>query len=308
MIEFIQTVIRAAWQLLVPIPMPWQSVIVVLLFILIFPWLVLRTIPWGITKISQLVLRVKFSHFLLECTVFLASVLLIPEYLITKILRNYGVQIPLVIYIYGDIVSRIVGIVNQGGLLLDNSLKKCIQFMGYALNQRWHIPRKWFVMAAIIIPFTWFVRPYIGENSVTALIDRGVMWWYSLEGWVLNGKWTTSALTKPSPKKFVEDYFLAINQGHYSLAWNSLSPEYKSNKAQSYSEFLKWWKTDVERVKIHGVSLKSQNSKSATVDISLQFLMRKTKKLSKTELIRYWLVWDTQNSRWLINAGDYLDK
>lgn len=308
MIEFIQTVIRAAWQLLVPIPMPWQSVIVVLLFILVFYWLVLRTIPWIITKILQLILRVKFSQFLLKCTVFLAYILLLAEYLVTKILRHYGLQIPLFIYIYGDLISGIGSLVNQGGLLLDNCLQKCIKLMEYALNKRWLFRRKWFFIAAIIIPFTWFVRPYMGENSVTALIDRGVMWWYSLEGWVLNGKWTTSALTKPSPKQFVEDYFLAINQGHYSLAWNSLSPEYKSNKAQRYSKFLKWWKTEVERVKIHGVSLKSQNSKSATVDISLQFLMRKTKKLSKTELVRYWLVWDTQNSKWLINAGDYLDK
>jgi hypothetical protein len=308
MIEFLQTVIRAAWQLLGPIPMPWQSVIVVLLFILVFPWLLLRAIPWLITKISQLLLRVNFSQLLLNGAVILASILLFPEYLITRNLRQRGLKPPPIIYFLGDIVCGFVKIINQCKKLLDNCLQRGSKLQEYAFNKKWLFRRKWFIIVAMIIPFTWFVRPYMGKNSVTALIDRGVMWWYSLEGWVLNGKWTTSALTRPSPKQFIEDYFLAINRSQYSIAWNSLSPEYKSNKENSYSDFLKWWGTDVERVKIHGVSLKYEDTKSATVDIHLQFLMGKTKKLSKTEFIRYSLVWDSKNSRWLINAGDYLDK
>lgn len=43
-------------------------------------------------------------------------------------------------------------------------------------------------------------------------------------------------------------------------------------------------------------------------EIIVRHFMRVPKKLSKTELISYQLIWDVQEKRWLINDSDYLSK
>lgn len=308
MVELLQTLIRPAWQLLMLIPMPWRSAIVILLLTSIFSWLFLRAFPWLVTTISQLLLLVKLPQFIINAAQLLASILLFPEYLIVRYIRQRGFQPPLLIYIFDDIISGILSIIYQVNQLLEEILKKGITILAFALRIRWLVYRKLSLLAAVFLVFTWYVRPQIDENEFTTLIDRGVMSWYSLENWVINGELKSSANKKNSPKQFIQDYFSAINKQQYTVAWNSLSKEYKIKKSGSYRKFLDWWENKVERVDLHGVSLKSQSTKSATINVSMQYLMRNKQKLSKTEIIRYRLVWNAQNNRWLINDSNYLDK
>lgn len=62
----------------------------------------------------------------------------------------------------------------------------------------------------------------------------------------------------------------------------------------------------VERVEIIQLSQFSQELKYATVDVRLQYFMKRTQKLSKPESVRYFLIWDIQTGTWLINGSKYL--
>lgn len=279
--------IRPIWELLLIIPMPWRATIVLLLLIPTLSWLIWRGVPWVLAKLSQVILI---------CTNFLAKLLLFIEYLLTQYIKKHNRQLPSGIYIFDDVLSGIVSLINEGTQRLENVLDN-------ALKKRW-LPRKgWYITAIIILPLIWFIRPVLGETTVGKLINGGVSWWNSLEGWALTGKWSISALSSP-PEQFVRDYYSALNSSQYSAAWSSLSPKFKSNKdlmPNGYSSYTDWWET-VEQVDINQVTLVSKNTNSAIVDIHLQFLMRKNKKLSSSESIRHVLMWDSPNSRWLIDA------
>ncbi len=307
--ELLQTLIRPLWQLFMPISMPWRSVIILLMLIPILSWLFLRAFPWLFTQVSRLLLLIKLPQLILNSAQFFASILLLPEYLITRFLRQRGFQVPFIIYIFDDIITAIVNTINSACTLLDKILKQGITILNHTLKKRWMPRRKYSFLVALFLVFAWFIRPQLDEkNQFATLIDSGANTWYSLENWIMTGKLKSTTLNDTSPKEFIKDYFSAINTQHYTIAWKSLSPEYKLKKSNSYKKFLEWWGNKVERVDLHGVSLKSNNATSATINISIQYFMRDTKKLSKTELISYQLTWDVQEKRWLINDSDYLDK
>jgi hypothetical protein len=309
MTELLQTLIRPLWQLFMPIPMPWRSVIILLLLMPILSWLFLRAFPWLFTQVLKLLILIKLPQLILNLAQFVARILLLPEYLITQSLRKRGFQPPHFIYIFDDLITWIVNTINQACTLLDKILKKGNIILNSALKIRWMPRRKYSFLLAVFLLFLWFIRPQLDEkNTFAILIDRGVNSWYSLENWIINGELKSTILNQTSPQEFIKDYFSAINTQRYTIAWNSLSPEYKIKKSGSYKNFLEWWEKKVERVDLHGVSLKSHNARSATINISLQYLMRDPKKLSKTELISYQLIWDVQEKRWLINDSDYLSK
>jgi hypothetical protein len=309
MTELLQTLIRPFWQLFMPIPMPWRSVIILLLLMPILSWLFLRAFPWFFTQVSKLLLLIKLPQLILNLAQFLASILLLPEYLITQCLRKRGFQPPHFIYICDDIITWVVNTINQACTLLDKILKKGNIILNFALKIRWMPRRKYSFLVAAFLLLIWFIRPQLDEkNTFAILIDSGVNSWYSLENWIINGELKSIILNDTSPQEFIKDYFSAINTQHYTIAWNSLSPEYKIKKSGSYKNFLEWWENKVERVDLHGVSLKSHNTTSATINVSIQYFMRDTKKLSKTELISYQLTWNVQEKRWLINNSDYLNK
>ncbi|GET37824.1 serine/Threonine protein kinase [Microseira wollei NIES-4236] len=290
MSEFLQTILRPIWELLVPIPMPWRALIILLLLMPALSWLFWRAFPCLLAKLSQL-------FFI--CTEVVAKLLLWLENLVTQSVRKRGSQPPNVIYIFDDLIGGIVLLVNAATQKLDKIFR-------YALTQRW-LPRKgWFVTAAILLPFLWYVRPILGETTVAKFINSGLMWWDSFEGWVLTGKWIPYTLSRPSPEQFVRDYFSAINNGQYSAAWNLLTPEYQRTGPGSYNEYLDWWERKVERVEINQLSQFSQDLKYATVDVRLQYFMKRTQKLSKPESVRYFLIWDIQTGTWLINDSKYL--
>lgn len=286
--ELLQAIIKPIWELLVFIPMPWRAIFVLLVLMPILSWLLWRAFPWLFAQLSQVV------FFFTEV---LASLLLFGEYLLTKYLRKRRYKVPEAIYMFDDFLNVIVSIVNQ----VSQTLKK---LLGYALKKRWFPRRVWFVITGIILLFTWYFRPFFGETTVAKLIDSGAILSYSFEGWVINPKWTPSSLISPSPAKFVEAYYEAINNSQYPGAWNCLSTKFQSNKSlpSGFISYVYWWENKVERVEVKKVSLEAQNGNSAIVKIRLQYFLKNHQNLSESESLRLWLVRDAKTSRWLING------
>ncbi|BAZ11233.1 serine/threonine protein kinase [Calothrix sp. NIES-4071] len=309
MAELLKALINPFWQLFMPIPMPWRSVIILLMLITIGSWLFLRLFPWLFIQISKLLLLIKLPTLILKMTEFIGKIFLYPEYLITQNSRKKGLNPPEYVYIYDDIVTGIVNTINQLSILLDKILTKITKVMSLVVRKRWAPRRQYSLFLSVFLVFAWFIRPQLDDkNQLATLIDGGTNSWYSLEKWLINGEWKSTTLNNNSPKEFIKDYFDALNTQNYIVAWNSLTPEYKSKKSLNYKKFLDWWGNEVERANVHGISLKSKNSKSANLNISMQYFMREKRKLSKTELIRYQLSWDAQEKRWLINDSNSLDK
>ncbi|MEW6496688.1 MAG: hypothetical protein AB1589_29820 [Cyanobacteriota bacterium] len=289
MIEFLQAIIRPIWELLLHIPMPWRVLAVSLVLTPVFSWLFWRAFPW---------LLAKLSHLLLIGAEFLVKILLLLENFLTQQIRKRGRQPPDFIYIFDDLLSVMMRIFHAVTQQLDKVLE-------YALKKQW-IPRKrWFVIPLIVIlPFIEPIRPILGESTVGKLET----WWYSLEGWALTRRWALSALSFP-PEQFVRDYYSTINNRQVPAAWNRLSPRFQKNTKlmqNGYSDYLDWWEKKVEQVNINQVTLVAKNNNSAIVEIKLQYFMRETQKLSSPESIRLFLVWDSPNSRWLIDEGKRL--
>jgi hypothetical protein len=265
--------------------MPWRILAVSLVLTPVFSWLFWRAFPW---------LLAKLSHLLLIGAEFLAKIILLLENLLTQQIRQRGCQPPDFIYIFGDLLSEMMRIFHAVTQRLDKVLE-------YAFKKQW-IPRKrlFVIPVIVILLFIEPIRPILGESTVGKLET----WWYSLEGWTLTGRWALSALSFP-PEQFVRDYYSTINNRQVPAAWNRLSPRFQKNKElmpKGYSEYLEWWEKQVEQVKINQVLLVTKNTNSAIVEIKLQYFIRKTQRLSSPESIRLFLVWDSKNSRWLIDA------
>lgn len=120
----------------------------------------------------------------------------------------------------------------------------------------------------------------------------------------------SNSVTRPSPEQAVKEYYSKINNGQYQIAWNALSPQFKNNKKllpKGYSDYLKWWRGEVQRVDINQIILLSKDNTSAVTDVQLQYFMKKKQKLSPPETIRLFLVWNTQKNMWLIDATKGFD-
>ncbi|MEA5596678.1 protein kinase domain-containing protein [Rivularia sp. UHCC 0363] len=115
----------------------------------------------------------------------------------------------------------------------------------------------------------------------------------------------TSPIQRSSPAQAVENYYSIINQGQYKTAWNQLSPEYKDNKRfhpNGYFSYLSWWKGKVESVDIQQVSVLEANQDTAIVDASLNYSMKNGRIVLSS--VRFFLVWDAQNSRWMVKDAN----
>jgi len=190
MIKLLQDAIRAIWEIALLVPMPWRAGLIILVAVLLLYWLVWRLLPWLIEKLAYLLL------FLVEG---IASLFLLPEYLITKQLRQGGHRPLPGTYALGDILQGIVGLIHAGTTKLTDFLEKQRR-----LSKRW-VTLVVLIAAALIS--LWYVQPLLDE-TVAAYIDQGIAWWYSLEGWALTGEWTspvqaaptiTSGATSPTP-------------------------------------------------------------------------------------------------------------
>jgi hypothetical protein len=109
-----------------------------------------------------------------------------------------------------------------------------------------------------------------------------------------------------SPEKFIQDNYSAINNDEFKVAWSNLSPRFQNKSVGGYGKYLDWWEKKVERVDANQIRLVSKNDKSAVVEVKLQYFMKETQKLSDPESLRLWLIWDTKNSKWMIDKSQVL--
>ena len=286
--EFLQTLLKLIWEVLIQIPMPWRFLIALIGFFAVSSWFILRILPWFALQISKI-----FSI----CISLLADLLLLPESFISQRIRQRGYEPPEVIYIFGKLIGSVVKmfeLIHQG---FDNLFQ-------HLIKKQWLFGKVSFLIASATFLVMWFVRPMLSNNDITQFIDKGTTRWYSFENWVETGSWTTDI--KSSPDKFVRSYFLTINQHQYSVAWNSLSPRFQSRKdlmPKGYDNYLDWWGNQVKQVKVDRVKTISQSKDYASVDVQLRFLKRESKKVVP-DLLRLKLIWDSQYRKWLIDSSE----
>ncbi len=178
MIKLLQDAIRVIWEILLPVPMPWRAGLIVLVIVLFLYWSVWRSFPWLIEKLARLLL------FLAEG---ITSLLLLPEYWITKLLRQSGRRPLPGSYAFGDVLQGVVSLIHTG-----------ITKLADAFEGRWRLSKWWVVLILATPILLWYVRPSLGETTVANYIDRGVAWWYSLEGWALTGEWVSPIHVVPT--------------------------------------------------------------------------------------------------------------
>jgi LysM repeat protein len=182
-LKSLQDAIRAICEISLLVPMPWRAGLVILVAVLLLYWLVWRLLPWLIEKLA---------HLLLFSVEGIASLLLLPEYLITKKLRQGGRQPLPGAYGFGGILQWIVGLIHAGTTKLTDVLEK-----------QWRLSRWWAVLVVLIVAtltLLWYVRPFLNETVAATYIDQGAAWWYSLEGWALTGRWTSPSQVLPTIK------------------------------------------------------------------------------------------------------------
>jgi len=178
-----QFLLQKIWELLLPIPMPWQVVIVFLLAMPLAPLIILRCLPWLTVKILHIV------SFFVELIV---QFLLLIEYRTTRIIRNSKANPPEIFYILGDILVKCVRY-TQFSKVSSEHLSKNIFRVPWKFRQK-----KWYALPLILLPI-WILRPYLGNSSFTVFIDSSVAQWCSLEQWIQIGEWIPSELTCSYP-------------------------------------------------------------------------------------------------------------
>lgn len=190
--------------ILLPIPMPWQAIVVLFLIMPIIPLLVLRLFPWFTVAILQII------SIIVE---FLVRHLLWFECLITEAIRKKKKSIPGTIYFVGDILTNLV---NTTRFLNEKvkSFSKKIFLISWIIR-----PKALYVLPIILIPI-WFLRPNLGDSSFAKLLDSTVSWWCSLEHWIMIGEWKPSSLTCRYPNKKPRWEDTSLKSKEYKLKMN----------------------------------------------------------------------------------------
>jgi serine/threonine-protein kinase len=113
---------------------------------------------------------------------------------------------------------------------------------------------------------------------------------------------TSTPADKPSPAQAIQNYFETINKREFQTGWNQLSPNYQNNKGlhpNGYLSYIDWWGGQVQSVYVKQVSLVEASAETATVDVQLQYSMKKGKVVPHA--VRFSLLWDAANNRWVVS-------
>ncbi|MDZ7963070.1 MAG: protein kinase [Aulosira sp. DedQUE10] len=113
---------------------------------------------------------------------------------------------------------------------------------------------------------------------------------------------TPTPSNRPSPEAAIQNYYANINQGQFQTSWNLLSPSLQSNRKlhpNGYLSYIDWWGGRVQSVDVTQVSLVEANAETATIDARMQYYLKTGKVVSAS--VRFSLLWDAQNSRWVVS-------
>ena len=119
---------------------------------------------------------------------------------------------------------------------------------------------------------------------------------------------TQSQIDRITPQKAVQNYFETINKRDFKTGWNQLSPSYQNNKRRNpdgYISYTEWWGGKVKNVHIVQVTLLEATAQTATVNAQIKCLMNSGKVIPGS--VYFFLLWDAQNSRWVINDTKVLE-
>jgi len=105
------------------------------------------------------------------------------------------------------------------------------------------------------------------------------------------------AKSSTSPEQALIDYYAGVNNRNYETTWKILSPQFKSKKSISYSDYQNWWRT-VRTVKITKTSLNSRSGDRAYIDANLQYVTNDGEVHNDSN--RYFLLWKPDISQWVI--------
>lgn len=164
----VKDAIGVLWGLALPIPMPWRASLIIVIAILALYHLGWRILSWSIEKLGSLFL------FVIET---IASLLLLPEYWLTRWLRLHNHKPIPGSYALGDILQSLVSFVHGGAERLAEA------------RDQWRLRRIWLLvlLLASIPPLLWYVRSGLEDTTIAArYIDQAMSWWFSVERQVLS--------------------------------------------------------------------------------------------------------------------------
>ncbi|MBD2519358.1 protein kinase [Nostoc sp. FACHB-973] len=113
---------------------------------------------------------------------------------------------------------------------------------------------------------------------------------------------TEAQIDRPSPEQAVQNYYATINQGQYQAGWNQLSPSYQNNRRlhpNGYLSYIDWWGGKVQSVDVEQVNLVEASAEVATVDAQFKYVMKTGKVVPGS--VRFFLLWDAQNNKWVVS-------
>jgi Tfp pilus assembly protein PilF len=174
-----QSFLQQIWEFLLPVPMPWQAVLVVLLVLPLVPLLILRFLPW---------LAVKALHIFLFLTEFIVQFLCLFEYQLTQTIRNNKLKPPGILYVVSDFLAGIVR-------FLQLAIMKAESISMILFGIPWLLSPKWLYALPLVFVPIWFSRQHLGTSSLGATVDGSASLWCSLENWIMTGVRTPSNLT-----------------------------------------------------------------------------------------------------------------
>lgn len=144
-------------------PMPWRAAITLFIITLLINLVIWRFLPWLVRLFAQML------FWLVELVV---SLLLLPEYIVTRQLRVYGWGPIWGSYLYGNLLGGIVRLF----------------FAPVEGLNRWSQQRfPWLVfIPLVVLPVgLWYARPYVEGMDAARFVDAGFAWWYQFETWLL---------------------------------------------------------------------------------------------------------------------------
>lgn len=284
MLEVLRGILKSIWGILIVIPMPWRSILVLSIFIMALPWILLRLIPNAAYFLFGLLLVLVKKIF---------EIILFPEFKISQSFISKKKNIPKSMYVLGDLLFFVVDSLSS----IQDYIKKVRDFM---LKQKVYVPKFWTVgILWILLSLFWYSRPLFGNSDLGKMADGGNSWFYSLERWISTNKWEYK---QASPEQFTKQYFSDINNGKISNAWNQTTQNFKSNTRlmpKGFNDYKEWWSN--KEVQIVAMSVESRGFANAKTVVIWKYKTANTRGSYISKKFTLFLIFDDKSNKWLLD-------